>query len=109
MPQISGALFSARAAIDHPQCGQTLQKAVATVARPFGDSQALAILLAVSHHPGIDAEQKAEAAELLAIWEDKCGHWRLDHQNSHNAVPELPPGYQGWQPYLSVALNSGGW
>ena len=105
MPQISSALSRAREAIEHSQCGHVLQPTVAIAARAFGDRQALAVLLAVQHHPGADVAQKAEATELLGVWEQKCGHWRLDRQNAHNAAPELPSGYQDWQPFLAVALN----
>lgn len=106
MSQVSGALRGARLAIEHPQCGQVLQRAVAAAARPFGDSEALAILLAVPHHPGSNVAQKTEAEDLLAVWEAKCGHWRGDHLNAHKAVPELPANYRDWQPYLVAALNS---
>jgi hypothetical protein len=58
MQSISHALISARAAINHPQCGQTFPRQVATDARPFFDEQALAVLLAIQQHPDADAEQK---------------------------------------------------
>jgi len=64
----------------------------------------LAILLAIPHHPEVDATHKADAANLRAIWEAKCGHWRDDHLNAHNATPQLPPDYRDWQPYLDAAL-----
>ncbi|CAB4048501.1 hypothetical protein [Paraburkholderia phenoliruptrix] len=104
MSQIANALRSARAAIEHPQCGQTFQTAVADP-RPFSDRHALAILLAVSHHPVADDIEKADAARLLVAWERKCSHWREDNRNRHNAFPELPTEYKDWQPFLDVATN----
>jgi len=108
MHTVSNALRSARAAIEHPQCGRSIPGAVAADVRPMFDNQALAILLAIQQHPEADAAQKADAADLLAIWESKCGHWRHDHLGTHNATPQLPSGYRDWQPYLDAAPLSRG-
>ncbi|WP_218133031.1 hypothetical protein [Paraburkholderia phenazinium] len=105
MPQVSDALRSVWAAIQHPQCGRTMPQAVADT-RPFADRRALAILLAVPNHPEASVEHKQDAATLLATWQQKCGHWKLDPLNAHNASPELPSGYREWQPYLDIALKS---
>jgi hypothetical protein len=104
MHSVSNGLRSARAAIDHPQCGRAAPSAVAADARPMFDNQALAILLAIPLHPEADASHKAEAADLRASWEAKCGHWRHDQLNAHNAIPQLPPDYRDWQRYLDAAL-----
>ena len=106
MQSISHALSSARKAIEHPQCGETVQRQVATDMRPFGDEQALAVVLAIQHHPDTNSGQKGEAAELLATWEAKCGSWHRGHLNVHNATPQLPQNYREWQPYLDAALLS---
>jgi hypothetical protein len=101
MHYISDALRSARTAIEHPQCGRALPGVVAEP-RPFADGQASAIPLAILHHPKADAGQKADAATLLATWDARCGHWRHDRLNGHNATPQLPPEYRDWQPYLAA-------
>ena len=53
---------------------------------PFGDSEALAILLAVPHHPESSVAQKIEAEDLLAVWEAKGGHWRGDRRTEFPRV-----------------------
>lgn len=103
MLEVTNALRSARAAIEHPQCGQTFQTAVAIEPRPFGDSQALGILLAIPRVAEASPQQVEEAKGLLALWESKCSHWRNDQMNSHNAVPTLPRTLEHWQPYLVAA------
>jgi hypothetical protein len=106
MQSVSNGLRSARAAIEHPQCGRPAPGVVAADVRPMFDHQALAVLLAILRHPDADASHRAEAAELRATWEAKCGHWRHDHLNARNAIPELPQAYRNWQPYLDTALLS---
>lgn len=108
MPSVSSSLRSARAAIAHPQCGRATPGAVAADVRPMFDNHALAILLAIPHHPEANATHKADAADLLIIWEAKCGHWHHDHLNAHNATPQLPSDYRDWQPYLDAGLLSRG-
>lgn len=103
MPEIANALRRARAAIEHPQCGQSVQTVVAMAPRPLDDSQALAILLAVPHTPSAVPQQVEEARELLAAWESKCSHWRNDHLNSFKTEPVLPRDLDHWQPYLVAA------
>ncbi|VVD62868.1 hypothetical protein PPN31114_00194 [Pandoraea pneumonica] len=106
MSEISSALQSARIAIEHPQCGGGFQTQVATNFRPFGDPQALAILLAVPSVPGATENEKKDAASLLELWERKCGHWRGDHLNRDSVAPTLPHALQHWQEFLNVALRS---
>jgi hypothetical protein len=103
MPEITNALRSARAAIEHPQCGQILQTAVATESRPFGDREALAILLAIPRIPVASMQEVEEAKGLLTLWESKCSHWLNDQTNGHNAMPLLPRNLGHWQPYLVAA------
>ena len=108
MHTVPNALRGARAAIEHPQCGRATPGPVAAAARPMFDNHAFAILLAIQQHPEADASHKADAADLLTIWESKCGHWRHDHLGIHNAIPQLPADYRDWQPYLDAALLSRG-
>lgn len=105
MDRISGALRNARAAIEHSQCGQVLQTAVTGAVRQLFDHEALAILLAVSQHSAADDAQKAEVAELRAVWESKCAHWRNEPPNRHNAEPVLPQSYRDWRSYLEAAVK----